>query len=51
VDDEELAGAMKDRGLGTPCHPGGHHRKLINEKYVIREGKELGADRQGLCSF
>jgi DNA topoisomerase III len=41
VEDEELAGAMKDRGLGTPATRAAIIEKLINEKYVIREGKEL----------
>ena len=41
VEDEELAGAMKDRGLGTPATRAAIIEKLINEKYVAREGKEL----------
>jgi DNA topoisomerase-3 len=41
VDDEELAEAMKERGLGTPATRAAIIEKLINEKYVIREGKEL----------
>jgi DNA topoisomerase III len=41
VEDEELAGAMKDRGLGTPATRAAIIEKLINEKYVVREGKEL----------
>jgi DNA topoisomerase III len=41
VEDEELAGAMKDRGLGTPATRAAIIEKLINEKYVVREGKDL----------
>jgi DNA topoisomerase III len=41
VEDEELAGAMKDRGLGTPSTRAAIIEKLINEQYVAREGREL----------
>lgn len=41
VDDEELAEAMKERGLGTPATRAAIIEKLINEKYVVREGKDL----------
>ena len=41
VDDDELADAMKERGLGTPATRAAIIEKLINEKYVVREGKEL----------
>ncbi len=41
VEDEELAQAMKERGLGTPATRAAIIEKLINEKYVVREGKEL----------
>ncbi len=41
VDDEELADAMKERGLGTPATRAAIIEKLINEKYVVREAKEL----------
>lgn len=41
VDDDELAEAMKERGLGTPATRAAIIEKLINEKYVFREGKEL----------
>lgn len=41
VEDEELADAMKERGLGTPATRASIIEKLINEKYVVREGKEL----------
>ncbi|MFV0437580.1 MAG: DNA topoisomerase III [Desulfopila sp.] len=41
IDDEELADAMKERGLGTPATRAAIIEKLINEKYLVREGKEL----------
>jgi DNA topoisomerase III len=41
VDNDELADAMKERGLGTPATRASIIEKLINEKYVVREGKEL----------
>ncbi len=41
VDDEELAEAMKERGLGTPATRAAIIEKLLNEKYLVREGKEL----------
>ncbi len=41
VDDEGLADAMKERGLGTPATRAAIIEKLINEKYVVREGKDL----------
>lgn len=41
VDDEGLADAMKERGLGTPATRAAIIEKLIHEKYLVREGKEL----------
>jgi DNA topoisomerase III len=41
VEDEDLADAMKDRGLGTPATRAAIIEKLIKEKYVVREGKDL----------
>ncbi len=41
VEDEELAEAMKERGLGTPATRASIIEKLIKEKYVVREGKDL----------
>jgi len=41
IDDEELADAMKERGLGTPATRAAIIEKLINEKYLVREGKDL----------
>lgn len=41
VEDEELAEAMKERGLGTPATRAAIIEKLINEKYLVREGRDL----------
>ena len=41
VEDEELAEAMKERGLGTPATRAAIIEKLINEKYIVREQREL----------
>ncbi len=41
VDDEELAQAMKERGLGTPATRAAIIEKLLGEKYIVREAKEL----------
>jgi DNA topoisomerase-3 len=41
VDDEELAEAMKDRGLGTPATRAAIIEKLLGEKYIVREQREL----------
>ena len=41
VDDEELAEAMKERGLGTPATRADTIDGLINQKYVDRPMREL----------
>ena len=41
VDDEELAQAMKERGLGTPATRAAIIEKLLGEKYIVREQREL----------
>ena len=41
VDDEELAEAMKERGLGTPATRADTIDGLINQKYVERAQREL----------
>ena len=41
VDDEDLAEAMKERGLGTPATRADTIDGLINQKYVEREQREL----------
>ncbi len=41
IEDEDLADAMKERGLGTPATRAAIIEKLITDKYLVREGKEL----------
>jgi DNA topoisomerase III len=41
VEDEELKDAMKERGLGTPATRSAVIEKLIADKYLVREAKEL----------
>ncbi|HAF58557.1 MAG TPA: DNA topoisomerase III [Opitutae bacterium] len=41
VDDEELAEALKEKGLGTPATRASTIEHLIKEKYLRREGTEL----------
>jgi DNA topoisomerase-3 len=41
VDDEELRDAMAGKGLGTPATRAAIIEGLLNEKYLIREGREL----------
>ncbi len=48
VDDEDLADAMKERGLGTPATRAAIIEGLITQEYIAREGKELMATRRGM---
>ncbi len=41
VDDEDLAGAMKERGLGTPATRADTIDGLVNQKYLERQQREL----------
>jgi len=41
VDDEELADAMKEKGLGTPATRAAIIEHLIKESYMTRENREL----------
>lgn len=41
VEDEELADAMKEKGLGTPATRANIIDHLAREKYILREGREL----------
>ncbi|MEY3957477.1 MAG: hypothetical protein RJA37_80 [Verrucomicrobiota bacterium] len=41
VDDEALAEAMKERGLGTPATRAATIEGLLGQKYIERQGKEL----------
>lgn len=48
VEDEELRDAMKERGLGTPATRAATIEGLIEDKYVVREGKELVPTAKGI---
>jgi DNA topoisomerase-3 len=41
VDDEELREAMGNKGLGTPATRAAIIEGLLNEKYLLREGREI----------
>lgn len=41
VEDEELKDALKERGIGTPATRAAIIEKLIDDKYVVRDAKEL----------
>lgn len=41
IDDDELREAMAQKGLGTPATRAAIIERLIAEKYVVREGREL----------
>jgi DNA topoisomerase-3 len=41
IDDEELRDAMREKGLGTPATRAATIEGLINEKYMLRDGREL----------
>lgn len=41
IDDEDLRDAMKERGLGTPATRAATIEKLLSDKYLVRDGKEL----------
>ena len=41
VEDDELRDAMKERGLGTPATRAAIIEKLVSDKYVVRDGKDL----------
>jgi topoisomerase IA-like protein len=49
VDEEELAEAMRDSGLGTPATRAQTIEDLISNRYVEREGRQLLATPKGLA--
>lgn len=48
VEDDELASAMQDRGLGTPATRASIIEGLLAQEYIIRDGKDLVATRRGM---
>ena len=48
VDDEELAAAMSERGLGTPATRAATIEGLIYEAYVVRDGRNLVATSKAI---
>ncbi len=48
VEDDELAYAMKERGLGTPATRAAIIEGLITQESIVRDGKELVATRRGM---
>lgn len=41
VEDEDLRDALKERGLGTPATRAAIIEKLVSDKYIVRDGKEM----------
>src|SRR5213079_1855707 len=41
IEDEDLREAMREKGLGTPATRAQIIEGLLQEKYILREGKEL----------
>jgi DNA topoisomerase-3 len=41
IEDDELREAMREKGLGTPATRAAIIEGLLNEKYMLREGREL----------
>ncbi|MDD6814292.1 MAG: DNA topoisomerase 3 [Akkermansia muciniphila] len=48
VEDEDLAYAMKERGLGTPATRAAIIEGLITQEYIVRDGKDLVATLRGM---
>jgi DNA topoisomerase-3 len=48
LDDDALAEAMKERGLGTPATRADTIEKLLSEHYILREGRELRPTDKGM---
>lgn len=48
VEDDELASAMKERGLGTPATRASIIEGLLGQEYIARDGKNLVATRRGM---
>ena len=51
IDDEELAQAIKERGIGTPATRASIIETLINREYMIRLNKQLIPTEKGLFIY
>ncbi len=49
IDDEELAEAMSERGLGTPATRAAIIEGLIYDGYIVRDQKDLVATNKGIA--
>jgi DNA topoisomerase-3 len=50
VEDDELRAAMETKGLGTPATRAAIIEGLLREEYIHREGRELGANAEGVLA-
>lgn len=48
VEDEDIAGALRDKGIGTPATRADIIENLIGKEYVARNGKALRATSKGM---
>jgi DNA topoisomerase-3 len=48
IDDEDLREAMSERGLGTPATRANIIDGLINQKYIVRDGRDLHVTPNGM---
>jgi DNA topoisomerase-3 len=48
IDDEDLREAMAERGLGTPATRANIIDGLINQKYIVRDGRDLHVTPNGM---
>ena len=47
VEDEEMADAMRERGLGTPATRAAILERLVDVEYIVRQGRQLRATDKG----
>ncbi len=48
LDDDELREAMSDRGLGTPATRAAIMERLLAQKYIARDGRDMNVTGKGL---
>ena len=49
LDEKEISGAMRERGLGTPATRASIIETLLRREYVVRDGKVLAATDKGVA--